>query len=176
MHILNLCLQNALGIRENKQTVCGAIRPSSKKEQQRCTIGGGFKEGRILIKKLCSLNNYFSTQQRCKRLEEVQEFYCLPKMASTLDCDTRIAFTVKLFQRTMVNYSALRGYFQNREKGDDASVFDCISREDWCLVAEMEAIVVSIAELARIEVQRRDLVASEPGDEQSMNADGQSPS
>ncbi|KAL3665787.1 hypothetical protein V7S43_009216 [Phytophthora oleae] len=153
----------ALGIRENKETVerYDPKTNSRKREQQYCTIGGAFKEGRNLIKKVRLLNNYFSTQQRCKRLEEVQDFYCLPKMTPTLDCDTRIAFTVKLFKKTIIDYSALRGYFQNRDKGDDASVFDCISREDLCLVAEMEAIVVSIADLARIEVQRRDLVASE---------------
>ncbi|KAG3067923.1 hypothetical protein PI125_g23537 [Phytophthora idaei] len=35
------------------------------------------------------------------------------------------------------------------------------SDPDWCLVTEMEAIVCSIADLARVEVQRKELVSSE---------------
>ncbi|KAE9078741.1 hypothetical protein PF010_g23026 [Phytophthora fragariae] len=82
-------------------------------------------------------------------------------MGTTLDCDTHVAFTVKLFQQTIVNYSAFAFYFQKPEKGDDASVFECLSAAEWRLVTEMEAIVCSIADLARIEVQRSGLVASE---------------
>ncbi|KAE9275703.1 hypothetical protein PF001_g26463, partial [Phytophthora fragariae] len=70
-------------------------------------------------------------------------------------------FTVKLFQQTIVNYSAFAFYFQKPEKGDDASVFECLSAAEWRLVTEMEAIGCSIADLARIEVQRSGLVASE---------------
>ncbi|KAG3141806.1 hypothetical protein C6341_g19619 [Phytophthora cactorum] len=80
------------------------------------------QEGRNLIKRVRALNNYFSTQQRCKRSEEVQELYWLPKIGATLDCDTRVAYTVKIFQRSILDYSAFRGYFQSQEKGDGASV------------------------------------------------------
>ncbi|KAE9250658.1 hypothetical protein PF002_g4671 [Phytophthora fragariae] len=102
-----------------------------------------------------------ATQQRCKRLEDVQKFFCLPSMGTTLDCDMRVAYTVKLFQQTIVNYSAFAFYSQKPEKGDDASVFEFLSAAEWRLVTEMEAIVCSIADLARIEVQRSGLVASE---------------
>ncbi|KAE9142513.1 hypothetical protein PF004_g33124, partial [Phytophthora fragariae] len=61
-------------------------------------------------------------------------------MGTTLDCDTHVAFTVKLFQQTIVNYSAFAFYFQKPEKGDDASVFECLSAAEWRLVTEMEAI------------------------------------
>ncbi|KAE9309834.1 hypothetical protein PF001_g10489, partial [Phytophthora fragariae] len=90
MHTLNLCLQYAMGMHENKETV-EVFDPkinSRKREQRYVTDGGVFEEGRDLVKRVRALNNYFSTEQRCKRLEAVQSFYCLPKLAPTLDCDT----------------------------------------------------------------------------------------
>ncbi|KAI9980947.1 hypothetical protein PInf_010297 [Phytophthora infestans] len=163
MHVLNLCMQYAIGMRENKETVevYDPATNACKREKRYCTVGGAFEEGRDLIKRVRALNNYFSTQQRCQRLEKMQEFYGLPKIGPTLDCDTRVAFTVKLLERSIVNYSAFQYYFQCREKGDDPSVFECLEHTDWRLMAEMESIVGSIANLARIEVQRSDLVASE---------------
>ncbi|KAL3663717.1 hypothetical protein V7S43_011132 [Phytophthora oleae] len=82
-------------------------------------------------------------------------------MTTTLDCDTRVAYTVKLFQRSVVNFAAFKMYFQMSDKNDDASVFQCLTDQDWLLVAEMKAIVGSVADLARVEVQRNDLVASQ---------------
>ncbi|KAF1788253.1 hypothetical protein GQ600_15357 [Phytophthora cactorum] len=73
-------------------------------------------------------------------------------MGTTLACDTR---------RTIVNDAAFATYFQKQEKGEDASVFECLSFADWRLVTEMEAIVCSIADLTRVEVQRKELVSSE---------------
>ncbi|EEY57044.1 uncharacterized protein PITG_10617 [Phytophthora infestans T30-4] len=163
MHVLNLCLQYAIGMTENKETVevYDPATNSCKREKRYCTVGGAFEEGRDLIKRVRALNNYFSTQQRCQRLEKMQEFYGLPKIGPTLDCDTRVAFTVKLLERSIVNYSAFQYYSQCREKGDDSSVFECLEHTDWRLMAEMESIVGPIANLARIEMQRSDLVASE---------------
>ncbi|KAI9992334.1 hypothetical protein PInf_017731 [Phytophthora infestans] len=163
MHVLNLCLQYAIGMTENKETVevYDPATNSCKREKRYCTVGGAFEEGRDLIKRVRALNNYFSTQQRCQRLEKMQEFYGLPKIGPTLDSDTRVAFTVKLLERSIVNYSAFQYYFQCREKGDDSSVFECLEHTDWRLMAEMESIVGPIANLARIEMQRSDLVASE---------------
>ncbi|KAG3107059.1 hypothetical protein PC122_g124 [Phytophthora cactorum] len=54
----------------------------------------------------------------------------------------------------------IRYYFQKQEKGEGASVFECLSLAGWRLVTEMEAIVCSIADLARVEVQRKELVSS----------------
>ncbi|KAL3662534.1 hypothetical protein V7S43_012389 [Phytophthora oleae] len=78
-----------------------------------------------------------------------------------VDSDTRVGFTLKLFQRTIVNYKPFSVYFQKCEKGDDASVFDRLTLVEWCLLVEMEAICRSIGDLARFEVQRSGLVASE---------------
>ncbi|KUF82615.1 hypothetical protein AM587_10008456 [Phytophthora nicotianae] len=135
MHVLNLCLQYAIGMRENKETV-DVYDPATNS---------------------CKREN----ATRCQRLEKTQAFYGLPEIVPTLDCDTRVAFTVKLLERSIVNYSAFQYYFQCREKGDDPSVFECLEHADWRLMAEIESIVGSIADLARIEVQWSDLVASE---------------
>ncbi|ETO81114.1 hypothetical protein F444_04508 [Phytophthora nicotianae P1976] len=148
MHVLNLCLQYAIGMRENKETVDVYDPATNSCKRENAT-------------RVRALNNYFSTQQRCQRLEKTQAFYGLPEIVPTLDCDTRVAFTVKLLERSIVNYSAFQYYFQCREKGDDPSVFECLEHADWRLMAEIESIVGSIADLARIEVQRSDLVASE---------------
>ncbi|KAL3673973.1 hypothetical protein V7S43_001658 [Phytophthora oleae] len=163
MHVINLCLQYALGIRENKETVSvyDPITNTNKREKRYCTIGGAFEEGRLLGRRVRDLNNYFSTEQRCQRLEEVQGFYSLPKLAITLDCETRVAYTVRLFQRSMVNYSAFQGNFQKCDTGDDPTVFKRLGHADWLLMAELEAIVGAFADFARAEVQRKDLVASE---------------
>ncbi|KAE8979268.1 hypothetical protein PF005_g24199 [Phytophthora fragariae] len=77
MHILNLCLQYGMGMRENKETVevYDPMMNTRKREQRYCTVGGAFQEGRDLIRRIRALNNYFSTQQRCKRLEDVQSFF-----------------------------------------------------------------------------------------------------
>jgi hypothetical protein len=149
MYVLNLSLQYAMGLRENKKTVAvfDPVTNSRKREQRYCTVGGVFEEGRDLIKSVRALNNYFSTQQRCQRLEDVQQLFCLPKLTTTVDSDTRVTFTLKLFQRTIVNYKAFSLYFQSCEKGDDSSVFDHLTPVVWRLLTEMEAICRSIGDL-----------------------------
>ncbi|OWZ14249.1 hypothetical protein PHMEG_00012303 [Phytophthora megakarya] len=163
MHVINFCLEYALGIRENKDTVV-VYDPSTntkKREKRYCTVGGVFEEGRLLIRRVRDLNNYFCTEQRCQRLGEVQAFYSLPKLTTALDCETRVAYTVRLFQRAIVNYSAFQGYFQKCDSSDDVAVFERLDHADWLLMAELEAIVGAFADLARAEVQQKDMVASE---------------
>ncbi|KAI9998508.1 hypothetical protein PInf_002899 [Phytophthora infestans] len=163
MHVLNLCLQYAMGLRENKETVevYYPVTNTRKREQHYCTVGGAFEEGRDLIKNVRALNNYFSTQLRCKRLEEVQALFKLPKLKTVVDCDTRVGFTLKLFQRTIVNYKTFSVYFQKCKKGDDATGFDRLALAAWRLLVEMEAICRPTGDLARFEVQSSELVASE---------------
>ncbi|KAE8880819.1 hypothetical protein PF002_g12936 [Phytophthora fragariae] len=114
MHILNLCLQYAIGIRENKETVSVYDPKTGAKARNKryYTVGGEFKKGRQLIKAVRDLNNHFSTDQRCKGLEGAQDFFSLPKLKTTVDCETRVAYTVKLFQHSIVNCSAFQGYFK----------------------------------------------------------------
>ncbi|OWY91648.1 hypothetical protein PHMEG_00039684, partial [Phytophthora megakarya] len=121
MHALNLCLLYGLGMRENFETIY-VVDPDtnvSTKTRRVCTLGGPFLEGAELVRKARGLNNYFSTPQRCDRLKEVQRFFGLPELSPMVDCDTRVASTVMLYQRTIVNYAAFRAYFQKCETYDD---------------------------------------------------------
>ncbi|KAL3663716.1 hypothetical protein V7S43_011131 [Phytophthora oleae] len=63
MHVLNLCLQYGMCMRENQQTatVYDPITSSYKKVHHYCTVGGPFKEGRKLVKRVRALNHYFSS-------------------------------------------------------------------------------------------------------------------
>ncbi|KAI9991368.1 hypothetical protein PInf_019049 [Phytophthora infestans] len=162
MHVLNLCLLYGMGMRENTEPVyvMDSATNMQKKERRVCTVGGPFPEGARLIKKVWSLNNYFNSPQRVERLTKLQ-FYSLPESSPIVDCDTRVASSVTLFQRTIVNYSAFRDYFRHCEKYDDPQVFDNLSEDEWELLVEMEAITGSLTDLARIEVQRSNQVESE---------------
>ncbi|KAE8886070.1 hypothetical protein PF003_g29820 [Phytophthora fragariae] len=138
VHVLNLYLQYAIGIRENKETVSMYDPKTGAKTRNKryCTIGGEFKKGWLLINAVRDLNNHISTDQRCKGLED-------------------------LFQQSIVNYSAFQGFFKKRGEEGDEYVFINLMHADWKLMSEMEAIVGSFADLTRAEVQRNDLVASE---------------
>ncbi|EEY62241.1 uncharacterized protein PITG_14162 [Phytophthora infestans T30-4] len=162
MHVLNLCLLYGMGMRENTEPVyvMDSATNMQKKERRVCTVGGPFPEGARLIKKVWSLNNYFNSPQRVERLTKLQ-FYSLPESSPIVDCDTRVASSVTLFQRTIVDYSAFRDYFRHCEKYDDPQVFDNLSEDEWELLVEMEAITGSLTDLARIEVQRSNQVESE---------------
>ncbi|KAG3202307.1 hypothetical protein PC128_g3289 [Phytophthora cactorum] len=78
-----------------------------------------------------------------------------------VDCDTRVASTATLFQRIIVKYAAFRAYFQHCEKYDKPAVSKKIWLTEWHLMTELEAVTESQADLAWIQVQRIDQVASE---------------
>lgn len=148
MHTINLCLVYGMGMREHMETVSveGPSNKMLKKVRRVCTEGGAFPGGAALIKKIRALNNFFNSAQRVNRLTKVQRFYGLPELTTIVDCDTRVGSTVTPFTRTIVNYTALRGYFQNYERDEDASVFDGVSFGDWRLLTEVEAVVHAMAE------------------------------
>ncbi|ETL99118.1 hypothetical protein L917_03989 [Phytophthora nicotianae] len=139
MHVLNLCLVSS----------------------GRCTPGGPFPEGANLVKKTRDLNNYFKTPQRVERLLRVQQHYGLPELSAMVDRDTRMASTVTLFQKSILNYPALKAYFQRYEAYDDPTVFARLSKENWQTIVQGEAVTHMLADLARIEVQREDQISSE---------------
>ncbi|KAI9995352.1 hypothetical protein PInf_012409 [Phytophthora infestans] len=135
MHVLNLCLVYGMGMRENYETVY-LLNPTTnkpKKERRLCTVGGPFPERATLIKKVRSLNNYFNSPQRAEHLAK----------------------------RTILNYPALKAYFQHCESYDDSAVFEKFTFSEWRLLVEVEAITHSLADLARIDVQRSNQVSSE---------------
>ncbi|ETN13452.1 hypothetical protein PPTG_08279 [Phytophthora nicotianae INRA-310] len=139
MHVLNLCLVSS----------------------GRCTPGGPFPQGANLVKKTRDLNNYFKTPQRVERLLRVQQHYGLPELSAMVDRDTRMASTVTLFQKSILNYPALKAYFQRYEAYDDPTVFARLSKENWQTIVQCEAVTHMLADLARIEVQREDQISSE---------------
>eukprot|EP00644_Phytophthora_capsici_P007239 jgi/Phyca11/112753/e_gw1.22.145.1 len=163
MHVLNLCPVYGLGMRENVKT-CHVVNPATnllQKQRQVCTPGGHFPDGAKLVKKTRDLNNYFKTPQRVERLQRVQQHYGLLELGAMVDCDTRVASTVTLFQRSILNYPAFKAYFQYCEAYDDPKVFTNLSKEDWQTMAQCEAVTHMLADLARIEVQREAQIASE---------------
>ncbi|KAI9988984.1 hypothetical protein PInf_022705 [Phytophthora infestans] len=134
MHVLNLCLVYGMGMRENYETVY-LLDPTTNKPK---------KERRL-----------------AERLAKVQQFYCLPELKPIVDCDTHVASSVALFQRTILNYPALKVYFQHCESYDDPAVFEKFTFSEWRLLVKVEAITHSLADLARTDVQRSNQVSSE---------------
>ncbi|KAI9995973.1 hypothetical protein PInf_013151 [Phytophthora infestans] len=124
-----------------------------KKERRVCTLDGPFPEGDALIRKARGLNNHFNTPQRL--------FFGLPELSPMVDCDTRVASSVIRRQRTIVDFPAFRAYIQHGESYKDSQVFHKFTDVDWRLLVEMEEITSSLADLACIEVQRSNQVASE---------------
>ncbi|ETP31446.1 hypothetical protein F442_19684 [Phytophthora nicotianae P10297] len=76
-----------------------------------------------------------------------------------VDCDTRVASTVTLFQKGILNYPAFKAYFQRCEAYDNPTVFARLSKEVWQTMAQCEAVTHMLADLARIEVQREDQIS-----------------
>ncbi|KAG1708730.1 hypothetical protein DVH05_022355 [Phytophthora capsici] len=116
----------------------------------------------MLIRKLRTLNNFFSSSrssERIARLKQVQIFHRLPELATLVDVDVRVASTVKLFRRSIINYPAFQAFFQNASSSD-AAVFNCISQSEWELAIQLEAIIYRVAELALVESQSATMLSS----------------
>ncbi|KAG2773414.1 hypothetical protein PC116_g16912 [Phytophthora cactorum] len=107
MHVRSLCLQYGMDMRKNYETVYVVAPDTNKQKKELClfSVGGPFPGFAALIKKVRNLNNYFNSPQRVERLTKVQQFYDLPELSPIVDCDTRVASSATLFQRTIINYS-----------------------------------------------------------------------
>ncbi|ETN00859.1 hypothetical protein PPTG_17709 [Phytophthora nicotianae INRA-310] len=149
-------------MRENAKTyhLVNPVTNLLQKQRHVCTPGGPFPEGAKLVKKTRDLNNYFKTPQRVERILRVQQHYGLPDLSAMVDCDTRVASTVTLFQKGILNYPAFKTYFQRCEAYDNPTVFARLSKEVWQTMAQCEAVTHMLADLARIEVQREDQISS----------------
>ncbi|ETL81399.1 hypothetical protein L917_18262 [Phytophthora nicotianae] len=118
MYVLNLCLVYGLGMRENVKT-CHVVNPVPnllQKQRQMCTPGGPFPKGAKL------------------------QAYGLPELSAMVNCDTRVASTVTLFQKSILNYPEFKAYFQRCETYDDPTIFARLSNEDWQTMAQCEAV------------------------------------
>jgi len=120
MHILNLCIRYATGLKENTQH--GQIITPGKYYSNCCEnsmnkvrikiirIGGEFTEGAKLIDKLRALAVYFSHPQRRQRLHQVKLQLDLPDADARVEAPTRCAYVVNLLQRSISNYQAYQMY------------------------------------------------------------------
>ncbi|KAG1704526.1 hypothetical protein DVH05_005456 [Phytophthora capsici] len=161
MHVLNLCILYGLGLRDNWKMKKPEGDESGKKRRTIVTPGGAFPKGASLVKKVRKLNNYFTTTNRIARLEEVQKFFQYPVLKTKVDVEVRVASTITVFQRTIVNFKAFEKYFERCDSDDDPSIFNALSADDWKLMVELEAVMNNISRLALVEIQREHLLASE---------------
>ncbi|GMF80514.1 unnamed protein product [Phytophthora fragariaefolia] len=165
MHALNLCIGYGIGLKENVRNVY-KLDPKTQiyaKTRVVVTEGGAFPEGGKIIRKLRALNNFFANKspERAASLIEVHKFHKLPQLAPLVDVDVRVTSTIKLFQRSIVNYPAFQTFFQNADVSkDEKHVFNRISSAEWELVVQMEAIMQRVAELALVESQSDTMLAS----------------
>ncbi|OWZ15292.1 hypothetical protein PHMEG_00011099 [Phytophthora megakarya] len=163
MHVLYLCILYGLGLCKSRRTKLVVNQDSGYLEKQHviATSGGAFPERGALVKKFRKLNNYFNTTTRMGRLEELQKFYHYPVLKTFLDIEVRVASTVSLFRRSIVNFRAFEKYFSADNEDDDSTVFRAISTSDWELVIELEGILNVVARLASVEIQCEQLLSSE---------------
>jgi hypothetical protein len=149
MHVLNLILQYALGMKENTR------------QHEIVTRGGQFEEGRAEIKKLRRLSAFFGTPQRLSRLKDFVKVLTMTYLAPIMDAETRVAFAMALIKRSFYLYDAYKSYFDQaiKEKAFKAAkvLFGSI---DWKLLAEMEGINSYLARLALREAQQGGITAS----------------
>ncbi|KAL3666680.1 hypothetical protein V7S43_008309 [Phytophthora oleae] len=149
MHALNLCIGYGIGLKENvrNEYVADPTTNVPVKKKLIVTKGGALSDGGKLIRKLRTLNNFFSSSrssERIARRKQVQTFHRLPELAAVVDIDVRVASTIKLFRRSIVNYAAFQPYFQNASESD----------------AQLEAVLHRIAELALVESQSATILPS----------------
>uniref|UniRef100_H3GMY1 Uncharacterized protein n=1 Tax=Phytophthora ramorum TaxID=164328 RepID=H3GMY1_PHYRM len=166
MHALNLCISYGIGLKENVRNEYMKDERTKLFVKKRVVVtqGGAFPEGGAVIRKLRNLNNFFASSkspERIARLRDVQNFHKLPQLAALIDIDVRVASTIKLFRRSIINYPAFQAFFQNANVAkDQKNVFTCITCAEWELVAQMEAVMQRIAELALVESQSATMLSS----------------
>ncbi|EGZ24662.1 hypothetical protein PHYSODRAFT_325756 [Phytophthora sojae] len=165
MHALNLCIGYGIGLKENVRNEYKNNPKSEAYVQTRTVVtkGGAFPEGGNVIRKLRALNNFFASSkspERVARLKDVQKFHKLPQLAALVNIDVRVASTIKLFQRLIINFSAFQAFFQSANVAkDEKHVFNRITDAEWALVIQMEAIM-HVAELALVEAQSASMLSS----------------
>lgn len=159
MHMMNLCITYGLGMRGNTSTKKSYDRKTESHQVVRkiTTPGGAFEEGREVIRKLRSLSNYFSAGNRGPKLTRVQNALSFPELAPIISPDTRVAVCCKLIRRSILNYNAMASFFQSDK---NPNPFSDITRDEWKLAIEMEAITNFISELALVEFQRESILPS----------------
>ncbi|POM72698.1 Hypothetical protein PHPALM_10550, partial [Phytophthora palmivora] len=166
MHALNLCIGYGIGLKENVHNEYKKDPKSEAYVKTRAVVtrGGDFPEGGAVIRKLRALNIFFASSKSMERithLKEVQTFHKLPQLAALVDIDGRVASTIKLFQRSIINFSEFQAFSHSTNMAkDEKHVFNRINDTEWALVIPMEAVMQCVAELALVEAQSPTMLSS----------------
>jgi hypothetical protein len=163
MHLVNLAILYALGLRENVKTIVTTSESGEhKKEKIIITPGGSFVEGFDLIKKLRQLAKYFGTGQRKQKLMDIQERYALPTGIPLIDGMTRVASCHKLFQTSILHYYAMDRLYRDlvAENDEFIELWKNLSPECWTLVQELESLTSMLVIYAIGEAQIDRVTAS----------------
>ncbi|KAG6949998.1 hypothetical protein JG688_00014379, partial [Phytophthora aleatoria] len=84
-----------------------------------------------------------------------------PELAAIVDLGVRVASTIKLFRRSIINYRAFKAFFQNTDVSEsEKMVFNCITDAEWVLVVQLEAVMQRLAGLALVESQSTTMISS----------------
>jgi hypothetical protein len=146
MHVVNLALQYAIGLRENMQN------------KQIVTPGGAFTEGLTVVKQLRLLANYFKgSPKRKNALEDVQRRFNLPLGIPALDGFTRVASCHKLLQTSILHYYAMKKLYtddlEQLNNSEFVPLFASVSEQSWLIAAEMESLTSQLVNYAQNESQ-----------------------
>ena len=116
------------------------------------TEGGAFPEGRRVHDAVARLNKFFHYGQRLKQLTLIQQCHSLPDVVPQIDAITRVAYMVKMYRCSILNYYAFKDYFSDGTRcgksKKEKQAFTCyrdISGDDWTLMIEIEAVLHSCA-------------------------------
>jgi hypothetical protein len=108
MHLVNLAILYAIGLREDDKTVTTVLETGHTiSEKMIVTPGGVFAEGIAIIKKLRSLAKQFGTGQRKQKLIDIQVRYFLPTGFPQLDGLTGVASFHQLLRTSMLHNFAM---------------------------------------------------------------------
>ncbi|KAG2847786.1 hypothetical protein PC111_g673 [Phytophthora cactorum] len=105
-----------------------------------------------------ALHRWGNTPNARSHMMALPEDHLLEKAEASMKSKAAARHVGEVMERA--NSREQKRTIPKQEKGEGASVFECLSLAGWRLVTEMEAIVCSIADLARVEVQRKELVSS----------------
>lgn len=149
MHVVNLCVQYGLGVKENYETIrFKQVDGTVNTHREIRTPGGSFPGGMATIKTIKEIANYFDASgKRKKDLQETKEGYGCPELGISNPGTTRVSSTVTMFQSAMANFFALSKHFMSTSDADFKKKWkDCWSSEHlWkvCILTMLTCLLLS---------------------------------
>lgn len=101
MHMLSLCINYGIGMKENVKTVKSTDPTATNCSKMAATEGSPLPGGFDVIKKLRALNNYLCTLSRTAKLTKIQEAHAFLQCSSIVDVNIRLASTCRLMRRSI---------------------------------------------------------------------------